>query len=79
MTYFTPSVKAVDENNPNYVQVVEPSFTTTKDEFKNGQPTRTVINDAVARDLTFTEAMEVAALAKGTTIIRNQVDVESMV
>ena len=79
MTYFTPSVKAVDENNPNYVQVVEPSFTITGDEFKNGQATRAIINDAVARDMTFTEAMEVAARKKGTTIIRNQVDVESTV
>lgn len=79
MTYFTPPVKVVDENNPNYVKLVEPIFTTTGDEFKNGRATRAVINDAVARDMTFTEAMEVATRKKGTTIIRNQVDVESKV
>ena len=79
MTYFTPPVKVVDENNPNYVNVVEPMFTTTGDKFKNGQATRTVINDAVARDMTFTEAMEVATRKKGTTIIRNQFEVESTV
>jgi hypothetical protein len=76
--YFKPLKKVVDKNNPNYVEIADPSFTVTGHEYGEEGYKRAKINGSETTDMTFTETQDLTgSMDTQNVVVRDSTAVES--